>query len=410
MPWRHSSHIDDPVPGGFHDAGDHLKLNFPLATSTALLAWGLLDFPAGYAAAGQAGAALATLRWAADYLMACHTAEERYVGQIGDPGVDHSYWGRPEDQTGPRPAYAWDPSRPASDLAGAAAAALAAVSLAARPSDAAYADACLGHARSLFAFASRYEGKYSDAFPAATYVYASASYLDDLALAAAWLYRATREAPFLDAARTYLRRAQYQRNYFVSWDAVYVAADALLLGLGVGPSEGVDLEWQAAAFRDTWQLGRNGVRFSAGGLAIAPLGGWGNLRYSANAAFVMLIHAKQTADPAVRSAAVAWARKQIDYMLGSNGRSFVVGWGANPPAQPHHRAASCPWPPASCDYVHQFNAPGPNPHVLAGALVGGPADGDAYEDSRANFQTNEVAFDYNAGFSGALAGLLQLLG
>lgn len=48
---------------------------------------------------------------------------------------------------------------------------------------------------------------------------------------------------------------QYQRNYFVSWDSVYSAADALLLGLGVGPSPGVDLEWQAAAFRDTWLKG-----------------------------------------------------------------------------------------------------------------------------------------------------------
>lgn len=48
---------------------------------------------------------------------------------------------------------------------------------------------------------------------------------------------------------------QYQRNFFVSWDSVYSAADALLLGLGVGPSPGVDLEWQAAAFRDTWLKG-----------------------------------------------------------------------------------------------------------------------------------------------------------
>ena len=121
-------------------------------------------------------------------------------------------------------------------------------------------------------------------------------------LQAGWLYRATREEPFLAAARGYLQRAQvragswgggwgwglvgkacrapglrshphscsrsthppyppahpplqYQRNYFVSWDSVYSAADALLLGLGVGPSQGVDLQWQTAAFRDTWLKG-----------------------------------------------------------------------------------------------------------------------------------------------------------
>lgn len=40
-------------PGGFHDAGDHLKLNFPLATSLSFLAWGVLEFPAAYAATAQ---------------------------------------------------------------------------------------------------------------------------------------------------------------------------------------------------------------------------------------------------------------------------------------------------------------------------------------------------------------------
>ena len=34
-----------------------------------------------------------------------------------------------------------------------------------------------------------------------------------------------------------------------------------------------------------------------------------------------------------------FAKKQIDYMLGDNGRSYVVGWGHNPPQRPHHRGA-----------------------------------------------------------------------
>ena len=32
-----------------------------------------------------------------------------------------------------------------------------------------------------------------------------------------------------------------------------------------------------------------------------------------------------------------WAESQINYMLGDNGRSYVVGFGTNPPTQPHHR-------------------------------------------------------------------------
>ena len=52
---------------------------------------------------------------------------------------------------------------------------------------------------------------------------------------------------------------------------------------------------------------------------------------------------------------------------------------------------------------------GPNPQVIAGALVGGPNDQDQYADKRADYVANEVAVDYNAGFTGALAGLVQLL-
>lgn len=44
--------------------------------------------------------------------------------------------------------------------------------------------------------------------------------------------------------------------------------------------------------------------------------------------------------------------------------------------------------------------PGPNPHTLYGALVGGPKGDDSYEDNRNNFIQNEVAVDYNAGFTG----------
>ncbi len=72
--------------------------------------------------------------------------------------TDHAYWGRPEDQTGPRPAFVWDASKPASDAAAAAASALAATSLLFESSDGEYAGACLDHARRLFSFASKVGG------------------------------------------------------------------------------------------------------------------------------------------------------------------------------------------------------------------------------------------------------------
>lgn len=32
-----------------------------------------------------------------------------------------------------------------------------------------------------------------------------------------------------------------------------------------------------------------------------------------------------------------FAKKQINYLLGDSGRSFVVGFGINPPQRPYHR-------------------------------------------------------------------------
>lgn len=51
----------------------------------------------------------------------------------------------------------------------------------------------------------------------------------------------------------------------------------------------------------------------------------------------------------------------------------------------------------------------PSPHVLYGALVGGPGQNDDYTDDRSNYVNNEVACDYNAAFQGAVAGKLLSL-
>ncbi|KAH9505668.1 hypothetical protein Btru_055466 [Bulinus truncatus] len=109
-----------------------------------------------------------------------------------------------------------------------------------------------------------------------------------------------------------------------------------------------------------------------------------------------------------------WAVEQINYILGDNPHdggcySYEIGYGTKYPLQPHHRAASCPSKPAPCGYT-EANAPGPNPHVLIGALVGGPEENDQYVDVRSDYVLNEVACDYNSGFHGALAGIVHLEG
>ena len=48
------------------------------------------------------------------------------------------------------------------------------------------------------------------------------------------------------------------------------------------------------------------------------------------------------------------------------------------------RAASCPGPGQACGWDY-YSSPDPNPHVLKGALVGGPDQSDNYNDDRTNF-------------------------
>ena len=35
---------------------------------------------------------------------------------------------------------------------------------------------------------------------------------------------------------------------------------------------------------------------------------------------------------------IEWGTQQVNYALGSNGRSFLIGYGVDPPVRPHHRA------------------------------------------------------------------------
>ena len=143
---------------------------------------------------------------------------------------------------------------------------------------------------------------------------------------------------------------------------------------------------------------------------------WANLAFSSSAAAVVSVQAKYNNDPTTRAAQIGFVQKQMDYILGSGYRSFVIGYGYNYPLRAHHAASSCPNMPAPCGQS-QFTSPAPNPQILEGGLVAGPAGvrksatdpDDTYHDKRSDYVTNEVANDYNAGLTTALAGLWTLL-
>lgn len=148
---------------------------------------------------------------------------------------------------------------------------------------------------------------------------------------------------------------------------------------------------------------------SGGSIPYTPLGlvwraQWAPIRYATTTAALALAYADSiyATNAPLANTYHAFAVAQVHYALGSSGRSFVVGFGSNPPTHEHHRGASCPDRPQACGW-DQYNSGGANPQVLLGALVGGPAQDDSYNDVRSNYVQNEVACDYNAGFTGALA-------
>ena len=221
-------------------------------------------------------------------------------------------------------------------------------------------------------------------------------YNDELVWGALWLYKATGDNAYLEKAKNYYDQFGFQgKTSVLSWDGKEAGAQILLAQL---------------TGEDKYLNDAKGVCQSYLNMPQSPGGRshylqWGSLRYAMNMAFICLQAADLTNDSSFQD----YALKQAEYALGSSGRSFVVGFGNNPPVRPHHKAASCPindWEP--CDW-NDYNSPDPNPHVLYGALIGGPQSvgSDWIADNRDDYVENEVTLDYNAGFQSLLAGLNQ---
>lgn len=420
IPWRRDSFVTDnyngvDVSGGWFDAGDLVNFNFPQAWAAGVLAWGALEFNQGWQSSGFYPQLKSSLRWVSDYFLKCWLGNNVLVGQVGNGQQDHDLWRRPEDVTTPRPAYVVTASSPGSDLAGLMAGALAAISLVLRADDSAYADSLVSTARQIYTFGNTYKGKYSNSIPDANNFYSSSNMYDDLAWGAAWLYKATNEVAYLDAAenhfKTHLQQENGEWNWNnYNWDSMGWGARALLYSLR--PTSTVNnYKAKLDSFAAAWFTGNGdgyntNPKYTPGGLAW--FGQWGATRSPMNAALLMNAYAKYSGNDTLVKKTVCWAQGQMRYVLGqpNGGRSYVVGYGNNPPLKPHHRPASCPWPPAPCDW-NTFNLASPNPHVLFGALVGGPDLTDTYTDSRGNYMQNEEALDANAGFTGVLALLNQ---
>jgi hypothetical protein len=414
--WRGNAAMNDgsdvskDLTGGWFDAGDHVKFNFPMAFSATALAWGGIDFAEGYTASGQMKYLKRNLRYVNDYFIKCHTAPNELYGQVGNGGTDHAFWGSAEIMQMARPAYKIDASKPGSELAAETAAAMAAASIIFKTDDPTYSATLLTHAKQLYSFADNYRGVYSESITDAAGYYRSYSgYKDELVWAAIWLYRATNDQAYLTKAETYYdnlstepQSTEKSYKWGIAWDDKSYGCYVLLAKLTGKEKYKTDAERHL----DYWSDGYNGsrIKYTPGGLAFCDV--WGSLRYAINTSFLALYYSDVATTTAKGTKYYNFAKSQMAYALGNNPqkRSFVCGYGVNPPVQPHHRTAHGGWS------NNQIGPPTESRHILYGALVGGPGSDDSYTDERSNYTNNEVACDYNALFSGVLAKFVKDLG
>ncbi len=371
MSWRGNCHTSDEVPGGYHDAGDHVMFGLPQGFSASTLEWGYYEFKDTYDTLGQTAHLKTILDHFIDFFKASTKLDgsgnvTNFLYQKGEGNEDHAYWGPPEQQGGSRKMY-WT-SNSASDIAAEYAAALAIHYLNFGDTEA------LKYAKALYSYSTRTN---SVATEGTTGFYNNKSCNDEQAYAAGWLYLATKEESYKSDCAS--KQDQYL-GWIHGWENVGLGAACVY-----------------AHITGDWSKVNGYIGSKCNGSNYLFLDKWGSARLNTSMQFTALVASKNS-----NADYTNWCKGQMNYILGQNPKNtcFVVGYASNSASKPHHRA---------CSGTSTSEDESPSKYVLVGALVGGPTDeGGSYQDSRNDYVCNEVAVDYNAGFVGAAAGLYSV--
>ena len=409
--WRHDSMLDAgadnnvDLSGGYYDAGDNVKFNFPQAYTLTMLAWSGIAFADGFEKSNQVDHLLDTVKWGTDYLLKCHTGKDELYVQVGNGQTDHTYWLPPEYITYKYPSYKITASGPGSEVAAETAAALAAASILFKNVDSEYSSTLLEHAKEIYDFADKNRGDYVETVPARDFYNSFSGYKDELAWGAAWLYKATGEEAYFSKYKE-IADAHYEEwdtKKFsgctgpITWDDKRPGCYVLMAEITKDDSRMKIAQQYCDAILAAPKT-KGGLYY------VTNLSQWASNRYAANAASMLAIFASILPEgDSNREKYINFVKSQIDYILGDNpaGVNYVVGAEANSPKAVHHRAASAVFDPRLA------MRPKENIFTLWGALAGGPGMNDEYTDDRNNYQMNEVGLDYNAGFTMCLAGLVH---
>ncbi|KAJ4952006.1 hypothetical protein NE237_028838 [Protea cynaroides] len=431
LTWRGDSGLSDgssyhvDLVGGYYDAGDNVKFGLPMAFTTTMLAWSVIEF--GSSMKDQIHNAQTAIRWSTDYLLKASTTTPAtlYV-QVGEPNMDHRCWERPEDMDTPRNVYRVSTQNPGSDVAAETAAALAAASIVFKDSDPSYSNKLFKTATEVFEFADRYRGSYSDSLNSVVcpFYCSYSGYHDELLWGASWMYRASQNSSYLAYIQSNgLTLGADEDVYSFSWDDKRAGTKVLLSKDFLEKSVEEFQLYKVHADNYICSLIPGTSSFQAqytpGGLLYK--GSESNLQYVTSTAFLLLTYAKYlSSNGEVASCGtstvtaanlISLAKKQMDYILGQNPTkmSYMVGFGDRYPQHVHHRGSSLPSVHAHPQHIackdgfQYLYASSSNPNILDGAVLGGPDNKDSFSDDRNNYQQVEPATYINAPLVGALA-------
>lgn len=366
-----------------------------------------------------------------------------------------------------RPAYFATTETPASDQCAGASASLAINYLNFKDTDPEYAEKCLKYALALYDFAVETHADLGDKSLTVTSLgydggfYTSSYDYDELAWAAVWLYYCTENYDYIDDIISvdetvtgemgahpytgYMRRIIsdtgncWQNIWVHCWDTIWGGVFAKLAPItnisrdwyifrwnleywsGMTPADAAEAEFDVPVTAHKY-FGQDDViwntKITAKEIADLPetdgawlaktpagfamLNDYGSARYNTAAGMCAMVYAKETGDMTFAE----WAKGQMEYILGDNpmGYAYEVGYENSYATFPHHRAAHCS-PTQAMDNPETYQV-----HTLYGALVGGPDAKDYHHDETKDYIYNEVTDDYNAAFTGALAGLYHYYG
>ncbi|CAI0448306.1 unnamed protein product [Linum tenue] len=350
VPWRGDSALDDgkvvnvDLVGGYYDAGDNVKYGLPMAFTVTTLAMNAVFYEKELESTGEMQHVLDAIKWGTDFFLKASNKRDCLYVQVGDPVLDHECWARPETMKTPRPVLKIDASGPGTEIAAEAAAAFASSSMVFRNCNKTYSRLLLNKAKSMFQFAKAHKATFDG------------------------------ECPFYCSFSGY--------NLFYE---------------GEKSMEQYKTQAESYVCSNLPQSPYHQVYITPGGMIHLRDGA--NSQYVTGTAALFSIYSDilKTNNQKVccgsqqfdSEALMGFARQQMDYILGANPekRSYMVGFGANPPVQAHHRGASIPCTApdtVSCpmSFVQYFNKDAPNPNVLTGAILGGPDKNDVFHDKR----------------------------